>query len=339
MRASWRGAGQRWARRVWDGRAGPVGAAVGLLLTPLALAYRAGVAWKNRRADRSGGPSVDGVRVVSIGNLSVGGTGKTPVAAWAVGLLTAAGRSVALVSRGYGRDELLLHRRWHPDVPVVADPDRVAAVRRARDGGADAVVLDDGFQHRRLARDVDEVLLAAEDPLPARLLPRGPYREPPSALARADAVVVTRRTASVGRAEQMAAWARRFHPSAVVARAVLEPGGWHDLQGRASLAPDGPTLVATSVARPGPVAAHVGRAGGQPTGLLAYPDHHEFTEADARRIRRDAGARPVSVTEKDAVKLAPFASILGDVRVLTQTLRWESGGDAVADLIRGTERP
>src|SRR4051794_2017499 len=102
------------------------------------------------------------VPVLSVGNLSVGGTGKTPIAAWAAMQLRLLGAHPAIVLRGYGGDETLVHAALNPDVRVIADADRVRGVERAAELGADCVVLDDGFQHRRLSRTSDWVLVAAE---------------------------------------------------------------------------------------------------------------------------------------------------------------------------------
>jgi len=278
--------------------------------------------------------------VVSVGNLTVGGTGKTPVASWIVGLLEAGGRSPALVSRGYAADELLLHRRWHPGVPIVADPDRVAATMRARGAGADVAVLDDGFQHRRLARDVDIVLVAAEEPWPGRLLPRGPYREPPGSLGRADAVVVTRRTAPPEDAAALASRLNKEHgPFDACAVACLEPGGWSELQGGAADAPEGPVLAAAGIARPEAFAEVVRRLLGVDVELVAFPDHHPYDRADVAELRARAGGRTVVITEKDAVKLAPLAKDLGPARVLELVVRWERGEAELKDLITARTAP
>lgn len=185
---------QRFAWRMWRGEAGVSGRALGLVLMPAEGLWRLVTRLRNRRYERTGGVDVEGVDVLSVGNLAVGGTGKTPVAAWFVDVLVELGRRPALLLRGYGADEVQLHRSWSSDVPVLTGADRVQSARRARAAGADSAVLDDGFQHRRLARSLDVVLLAAEDPLPAPVLPRGPYREPPTALRRADVVIVTRRS-------------------------------------------------------------------------------------------------------------------------------------------------
>jgi tetraacyldisaccharide 4'-kinase len=320
-------------RRWWAGHAGPAGRILSVLAAPAEGLFRAAVARRNRRYDRDGGERVAGLWVVSVGNLAVGGTGKTPVSAWVARLLAEQGLETALLARGYGEDELLLHRRWNPGVAVVADPDRRAAARLARRGGAGAAVLDDGFQHRALARDVDVVLLATEDGVPGRLLPCGPFREPISALGRADAVVVTRRTAGPEEARQLAERVARTHPRLPAGVAALLPGGWEDLGGGSGARPTGPVLAVAAVARPEAFAEQVLRVVGASTELMAFPDHHPFGEADARAIRARAGDRTVVVTEKDAVKLQRFAALLEPVRVMVQALVWEAGEEALAEMV------
>src|SRR6478735_8755780 len=156
-----------------------------LVLAPPSWLYASIVRMRGALFDRDlllhvHGPAIP---VLSIGNLSVGGTGKTPLAAWAAERLRAAGAKPAVLLRGYGGDEPLVHAALNPDIPVIADPDRVAGAHQALAAGADCAILDDGFQHRRIARIADWVLIAAEQPpTHARLLPAAPWREPTSAL-------------------------------------------------------------------------------------------------------------------------------------------------------------
>jgi tetraacyldisaccharide 4'-kinase len=194
-------------------------------------------------------------------------------------------------------------------------------------------VLDDGFQHRRLARDLDLVLLAAEDPYPGRLLPRGPFREPPGALARAHAAVVTRRTATLEEALSLARRVAGEHGHLTTAVVALVAGSWQDLRGDPADPPQGPTLSAAAVARPGAFASQVASASGNGTELVSFPDHHDYSAADARALRARAGTRTLVVTEKDAVKLMDLASLVEPARVLTQTLQWEEGEDALKKLV------
>jgi tetraacyldisaccharide 4'-kinase len=305
---------------------GPAGTALSAAALPLELCFRAVVvgraaAHRSRLLEAHRPP----VPVVSVGNLSVGGTGKTPVVAWLVRVLREEGHSPAIAMRGHGGDEQLLHARWNPSVPVHVDRDRVRAVRKAARDGADVVVLDDGFQHLRLARDLDIVLLAPEQPFPAPVLPRGPYREPPGALRRADWIVVTRRVASARDAERLQSLARELAPNAHVARARLIPGGWRDLAGRPAEPPCGAVLAVAGVAGPEAFATLVGQRTGARVELLAFPDHHPYDAADVGRITRRAAGRALVVTEKDAVKLIEHAAALPDARVLALDVELESG--------------
>ncbi len=170
------------------------------LLNPIARLYGAAVSARNRRFDR-GRRVVDvGVPVVSIGNVTAGGTGKTPCVQWVVRTLQSAGHVPAIAMRGYGAargqvsDEAAEHMRLLPGVPVLAQPDRCAAIRRhvQTHPDCDVVVLDDGFQHRFVTRQADVVLVDAREPMSKqRLLPAGRLREPWTSLQRATAVVMT----------------------------------------------------------------------------------------------------------------------------------------------------
>lgn len=328
---------QRFARRWWAGEAGTTGAVLSILTAPAELLYRAEVARRARKGAASA-TRVEGLRVVSVGNLAVGGTGKTPVAAWIARELVAGGSKPVLLARGYGRDELLLHERWNPDVPVLAGADRVASARRARGDGHDAAVLDDGFQHRRLTRDVDVVLLAAEDPFPGRLLPRGPYREAPRALARAHAVLVTRRVAPAHAARTLADAVRGRFAHLVTATLHLAPGDWRDLDGAVAQAPEGPILAVAGIARPEEFASQLSDVLAGPVELVGFPDHHEYSLRDVEALVARAGGRTLVTTEKDAVKLRAYGERLPTARALGQVLRWESGEADIRNLLGGTSQ-
>ncbi len=320
----------------WEGKGGVAAKALSAAALPLEALYRSAVAMRSRAYDRGlletrRAP----VPVVSVGNLAVGGTGKTPLAAWVAALLAGAGHRPALVARGYGEDELLLHRRWNPDVPVHADADRVAAARRAAAAGADCVVLDDGFQHRRLARDLDVVLLAAEHPFPGPLLPRGPWREPPEALRRADVAVLTRRVAAPSRSDALEAAVGLAAPGLPTARVWLAPAGWRDLQGREAAPPEGEVLSVAGVAGPEAFRRMVADATGRAVEGWAFPDHHAYGPGDVDAIRNRAQGRTVVVTEKDAVKLATWSDALPGARVLTLAAVFEAGEARLRELILG----
>ena len=178
---------------------GPLPASLAPLTIPASRLYRAIIAVRNAHFDRGPAGRVR-APVISLGNLTTGGTGKTPMVIWVAKKLTAAGRHPVIGLRGYGArgnepsDETLEYAERLPAVPTVANPDRLTALAAylAHHPSIDCVVLDDGFQHRRLARDLDVVLIdASRRTLDERLLPAGHLREPPDNLRRADAVVVT----------------------------------------------------------------------------------------------------------------------------------------------------
>jgi tetraacyldisaccharide 4'-kinase len=200
---------------------------------------------------------------------------------------------------------------------VVVDPDRVAGVAAAAKAGADIAILDDGFQHRRLARDLDLVLLSPAHPLPPHLLPRGPFREPVGALRRADRVIVTAKgPEELAEAQAIADGLAALPGTPPVALFPLRAGDWRSLNGAVSPAPGGRPLVVTSVAAPEAFRRSVeGRIGG-PVEHLEFGDHHEFTESDAIAIRETAAGTWVATTEKDAVKLTSLWELLPEVRVL-----------------------
>ena len=313
-----------WIGRWWRGELGLAGDALSLATLPLGALFRLAQGARSAAYGRGLLPSRrSALPVVSVGNLVVGGTGKTPVTSWVAARLHERGLRPAILLRGYGRDEVLLHRRWTPEALVVVGADRVRSAREAERAGAEAIVLDDGFQHRRLARDLDLVLVAAEHPFPGRILPRGPYREPAGALARADLVVVTRRTAGDRQVEE--ALERVQVASGGRAGPVLRlaPAGWTTLEGRDATPPVPPLFAVTSVAGPELFRDSLASLSGEPVALLAFPDHHEFDEADARRMIEEARGRVLVVTEKDAVKLAPLGMLPDDTRVLVLSVEPE----------------
>lgn len=329
------GRAERWIWRWWAGEAGLPGSLADAVAWPWERLYRAAVAVRNSAYDRRWLPVRQiPIPVLSVGNLAVGGTGKTPLSAWLARWFADRGVPVAVAVRGYGADEILLHRRWNPEIAVHAHRRRARAVAAAGAAGARLAVLDDGFQHRAVGRDLDLVLLAAEGPKSQRLLPRGPWREPREALRRADLIVITRRTASREDALTVAGWARRAAPAVPIVHVAFRPGGWQRLDGTPALAPEGAVLAVAGIARPELFAATVRETQGAPVQLVVFPDHHRYRSADVMVIRRLAGSRPVVTTEKDAVKLLRFADLLGESRVLSLAMTVEAGGE---ELIRRLE--
>jgi tetraacyldisaccharide 4'-kinase len=322
----------------WAGGGGVVGGALRTALAPAEAAYGAVVHLRNRGFERG----LLAVRrapipVISVGNLEVGGAGKTPVAAWIVAHLNSRGARPAIVLRGYGRDEIHVHRELNPEVPVHADRDRMRAIRAASDAGRRIAVWDDGFQHRWIHRDLDVLLIAAEsllrEPL---LLPRGPWREPLRAARRAGVVVMTRKTASDTQLEHALSRLQPWAPHGVTAVAALSAGPIHRIDGteEAPIATlNGESILAVgALAIPERFFAQL-RAAGARVEAVAYRDHHEFSAADARSILSRAGGRRLLVTRKDAVKLRPLLDPRADVWVVAQRVEWERGGERVVEAI------
>lgn len=300
----------RIVERVWY-REGTAARLAGAVLAPLGWGYAAVAAMRNAMFEHGILASqTPAIPALSLGNLSVGGTGKTPVAAWAASRLAQAGARPAVVLRGYGDDEPLVHATLNPALIVVTDADRVRGVEQARALGADCAILDDAFQHRRVGRTADWVLVSAEQWRPdLRSVPAGPLREPASSLGRADLLVVTRKSASRERAEEVAeALAPQLRKGGEIAVCHLapyaivdartghrEPLSW--LEGREIAA-------VAAVGAPDAFFAQLAAHGAQ-LDDIAYPDHHAFDARDVARLV-GAGARGgVVCTLKDAVKLAP----------------------------------
>ncbi len=180
---------------------GPLPSALAPLTIPASWIYERLINARNRRYDRGIGVDRLPVPVISVGNITTGGTGKTPMVMWIVMHLQSHGRKPAIAMRGYGAtadqpsDESLEYAEALPDVPLIVNPDRMAASREHLKANpqTDCIILDDGFQHRRLHRDLDLVLIDASiNTFEQRMIPAGHLREPLHNLSRADAVVVTR---------------------------------------------------------------------------------------------------------------------------------------------------
>jgi tetraacyldisaccharide 4'-kinase len=304
------------------------------LLGAAALAYRGGLL--ARRAAYALGLRATRrlpCRVVAVGNLTVGGTGKTPLVELLARELCARGRRVVVLSRGYGGrpaapialvsdggrplltaaeagDEPCLLARRLPAVPVVVGRDRYRAGAWALDRfRPDVLLLDDGFQQRRLQADVDIVCLDARAPWGHRgLFPRGTLREPPAALGRAHLLVLTH-TADA-RTRQAEAEVRRHAPAAPIARASYAADGVEETRtGRvvpAEALRGRPVLAFAGIALPERFAATLADLGIVPREFVPFPDHYPYRAADLAALEaraRAVGAEALLTTEKDAVRL------------------------------------
>lgn len=330
--------------RIWWGE-GAGSRALRLALRPASAVFGAVVRVRNGLYDSGALASRPlGLPAISVGNLSVGGTGKTPVAAWVAGRAKALGATPAIVLRGYGDDEPLVHAELNPGIPVVVGADRLAAAARARELGADLVVLDDAFQHRRARRDLDLVLLSAERWTGRTpLLPAGPWREPLGCLVRASMVLVTRKTASPDRASGLAdelALRAGGIPTGVVALLPGELRRLDDGAARPTSELAGARVLA--IAAVGHPEAFIGQltALGARVEAARFPDHHAFSDADVERlVRRGKDVDHIVCTLKDAVKLRPRWPRQGpSFWYVSQRVVIERGDEALAGLIGSVVR-
>jgi tetraacyldisaccharide 4'-kinase len=289
-----------------------VAAAGRVALTPLSWLFGAGVRLRNALYDTGGlRSSIAAIPVASVGNLAIGGTGKTPFVAFLANRLKTLGGTPAIVMRGFGDDEWRTYEYLSPGVAVVVDPDRVSGVARAADAGADVAILDDAFQHRRIKRDADVVLLSADRESEATaLIPAGPRREPFSGLRRASMAVVVRKAADEKTVQAMLNRVKRAYPSLETAAIALLPDSLASWASgvKASLdALRGKSVLAVSAIGDPRAFLHQVKALAGSVELMAYRDHHRFTSEDVQTILARAGSFDMVVcTLKDVVKLGPL---------------------------------
>ena len=308
-------------KELLSGKRRGVGAA--LLRCGLRLAeplYGLGVWWRNRAYDR-GRRTIHraGVPVICVGNLTVGGTGKTPLVEWLARWMRERGVRVAIVSRGYGaeegalNDEALELEQKLPDVPHVQNPDRVEAARVAvEELDCNLILLDDGFQHRRLARDLDLVLIDALEPFGyGHLLPRGLLREPLSVLQRAHAVILSRADL-IDEAERkrIRDVVERHAPDAAWAEVAHKPVALIDCDGRRrelSELRDRRVAAFCGIGNPAAFRRTLERCGVELVAMREFPDHHAYAQSDITELTGWL-AEPgdidfVVCTHKDLVKV------------------------------------
>lgn len=319
-------------------------------LSAVEIPYGWAVRRRNRRYDlRRAEILAADVPVISVGNVTLGGVGKTPAVAYVVRRLRSLGRRPAILSRGYGaksgqpNDEARELELLVPGVPHVQHPDRVAGARIAVEKhGADVLVLDDGFQHRRLHRDLDVVLIDATSPDGyGRLFPRGALREPLSGLARADVVVLSRADqVSAARRAEIRNRLRPFHQRAAWVEAAHRPTHLRGVDGE-TFPLDRLAGVSTAafcaIGNPAAFGRTLSDAGMSVVGRRSFPDHHAYAAADlagAAAWAKSLGAEALLCTQKDLVKLADFSV---DLPLFALAVEWRVDA-AESDLLAAIDR-
>lgn len=323
------------------------------LLRVPALAYGTAVRWRNHLYDRGTLKSrqVD-VPVICVGNLTAGGTGKTPLVIWLCGFLRRiTGVNYAVLTRGYKTkqaqaDEPALFSRHCPEATVVINPDRVAGARQAiQDHGAGIIVMDDGFQHRRLARDLDIITLDATAPFGyGHMLPAGLLREPLCALTRAQAVVLTRSDqVPDDDLQTIELTLLEINPDLVLAHAAHAP--------RSVKLRKQPPLPAASLAgkrvfafcgigNPQAFFKTLSLLKAELVGTQIYDDHHHCTQADIKSLRdraARAGAHYLLTTEKNFADVE-ILDVSGEMPLgyLEIEFQFTQGEDKLCGLIERT---
>ncbi len=305
-------------------------------MNPLSPIYGLAVAAKNTLYDRQLLPSkrLEGP-VVSVGNLSVGGSGKTPFVILLGELLKTRGIPFNILSRGYGRqtrgvllvdpggssrsfsdEPLLLARRL--EVPVILGEDRYqAGLFAEKEFGPQLHLLDDAFQHRALARDFDIVLVTADDARD-QLLPSGRLREPLTALKRADAVVLTAGAT----------------PNLFPVNGKLV---WRVRRGISAQNVPPQPIAFCGIARPQNFILQLRKAGIEPAAEAVYRDHHAYTEKDIRELlalKNQSEAGGFVTTEKDAINLGAFYSALQPLAVVPVKMDLVDSANALDTMLR-----
>lgn len=284
------------------------------------------------------------VPVISIGNLTTGGTGKTPCVEYVARYLRERDLRVAILSRGYGsadgpNDEALVLEENLPDVPHYQGADRaMMAARALEESESEIFVLDDAFQHRQLARDLDIVLIDATNPWGfGHLLPRGLLREPAKNLRRASLVLLTR-------CDQVSAEAReairrkiqRLAGPLDVIETVHRPVEWINSDGQTApleMATQRPVAAFCGIGNPDAFRRTLESLGAKPTAFRAYPDHHAYSRSDVHALHAWAREQPgdaiIATTQKDLVKLRLTALGSRPLWALRIALHMESGEESL----------
>ena len=288
------------------------------------------------------------VPVISVGNITVGGTGKTPLVIWLCNLFREQDVNCAILTRGYkaakgDSDEPGMLAKNCPGSAVVVNPDRLAgAIEAVKKRRAQILIMDDGFQHRRLHRDIDILTIDAMQPFGYdRLLPAGLLREPVSALKRAKAVILTRcDLVSKNNLTELTSAINRINPNVIIAQTIHNPVFAVSGEKQIPLEElkNKKIYAFCGIANPEAFLATLRLIGANIVGSRVYDDHYNYTVNDVNDIYRDAaksGAQMILTTEKDYNKVLQPASGAGELVLayLAVRLQFVDGADRIRELI------
>jgi tetraacyldisaccharide 4'-kinase len=327
---------------------GAYAAFVRLVFRPLSGLYRLAVQTRNRLYDVGLFKTHSvAVPVISVGNITAGGTGKTPFVAWLAKYISSK-KNCAILTRGYKAapdsvDEPALLAQSAGNTPVVVNPNRVAGAGDAINNGAEVLVLDDGFQHRRLARDIDIVTIDATCPFGYnQILPAGLLREPVGSLKRADAVIITRADqVEKIKIDEIEKTVKAINPSLVIATAIHKPLCIRDSQAvesQPARLKDKKVFAFCGIGNPDAFIDTLKSLGAIITGSMIFDDHYHYSKSDIDRIVANAetlNTDLVLTTEKDFGKIdaawltqtpAKFAYIAVEIELL-------AGAERITELI------
>jgi tetraacyldisaccharide 4'-kinase len=279
-----------------------------------------------------------------VGNLTVGGSGKTPLAGWIASHYASRGLKPAILLRGYGGDEGDVLRAEVPEAMVLEHPDRWLMAQRAVEKGADVLVLDDAFQRLDVRNDLNMVLVSAESQRAVGwTLPAGPWREGWGAIGRADLAVITRKRADLAVARATARRVAKSLRGKPVAIAYLRLGGFRELKSGApvdvSNLDRARVLVSAGVADPSALGVQLTELGAR-VKVLPLADHQRYGSAQVSDlIKALSSVDYLVITEKDAVKLGPRWTDPREPLVAKLEVVWEEGGEAVIEALDAAAGP
>lgn len=286
------------------------------------------------------------LRVVSVGNLTLGGTGKTPFVIWLANLLEAElKKSTVVLIRGYGWDEQAMLKKSLPDIPILVGQDRAKSAHKAvRLYGSQYAVLDDGFQHWELDRDLDIVLIDSRNPFGnGRLFPRGVLRETKRALRRADVAVFTKTDMKRPGLELVKDEVRGINPGILILEATHKPSHIYDPKARKdrdlSFLTGTRVVLVSSIGDPSYFEETVKGLGASVLDHAVFNDHHDYKSKDVDKILKICGAKApdfMVTTEKDAVKFARMSFSFGKTTMMTLVIRMDitGGREQLIDRLR-----